>query len=55
MVATSSCGIVEFEVLTAEKMKSTMFWDVTPCDPLEVYRLFGGTVCLLPTSCWLLV
>jgi hypothetical protein len=23
--------------------KSTIFWDITPCSPLEVNRLFGGT------------
>jgi hypothetical protein len=24
-------------------MKSTVFWDITPCSPLKVYRRFGGT------------
>jgi hypothetical protein len=24
-------------------MKSTIFWDITPCSPLSVYRRFGGT------------
>jgi hypothetical protein len=42
-----------------------MFWDITPCSPLKIYRCFGGTVrlhfqgrrmsqsrlCLLPASC----
>jgi hypothetical protein len=25
------------------KRKSTIFWDMMPCGPLKVYRLFGGT------------
>jgi hypothetical protein len=25
------------------KMKSTYFWDITPCSPLRVNRRFGGT------------
>jgi hypothetical protein len=27
---------VEFEVLTPVVMKSTLFWDITPCSPLKV-------------------
>jgi hypothetical protein len=27
--------LVRFEVLTAVVMKSTIFWDITPCDPLS--------------------
>jgi hypothetical protein len=34
---------VGFEVLTAVVMKSTIFWDITPCSPLKVNRRFGGT------------
>jgi hypothetical protein len=25
--------------------KSIMFWDVTPCSPVEVHRHFKGTYC----------
>jgi hypothetical protein len=32
-----------FEVLTAVVMKSTIFWDITPCSPLKVNRRLGGT------------
>jgi hypothetical protein len=32
----------EFEVLTPVVMKSTIFWDITPCSPLKVNRRFGG-------------
>jgi hypothetical protein len=39
--------IVWFEVLTAVVMKSTIFWDITPCSPLSVNRRFGGTCRLL--------
>jgi hypothetical protein len=34
---------VGFEVLTAVVMKSTVFWDITPCSPLSVDRRFGET------------
>jgi hypothetical protein len=34
---------VGFEVLTAVVMKSSMFWDKTPCSALKVKRRFGGT------------
>jgi hypothetical protein len=35
--------ILVFEVLTAVAMKSSIFWDVTPCSPLKVNRRFGRT------------
>jgi hypothetical protein len=39
---------IRFEVLTAVVMKSTVFWDITPCGPLLVNRRFGGAeLCLL--------
>jgi hypothetical protein len=31
------------EVLTAVVMKSSAFWDITPCSPLRVNRRFGET------------
>jgi hypothetical protein len=34
---------VGFEVLTAVVMKSTVFWDITPCSPLKVNRRFEET------------
>jgi hypothetical protein len=34
---------VEFEVLTAVVMRSSIFWDITPRSPLKVNRRFGGT------------
>jgi hypothetical protein len=34
---------VGFEVITAVVMKSSVFWDITPCGPLKVNRHFGGT------------
>jgi hypothetical protein len=30
-------GYVGFEVLTAVTMKSTIFWNVTPCNVVDVY------------------
>jgi hypothetical protein len=33
---------VGMEVLTEVAMKSTLFWDITPCSPLKVNRCFGG-------------
>jgi hypothetical protein len=35
-----------FEVFTAVVMRSTIFWDITPCSPLSVNRRFGGAYCL---------
>jgi hypothetical protein len=33
---------VAFEVLAAVAMKSSVFWDITPCSLLKVNRGFGG-------------
>jgi hypothetical protein len=30
---------VGFEVLTAVVMKSTIFWDITPCSPLKMEEI----------------
>jgi hypothetical protein len=35
--------LVEFEVLIAVVMKSTIFWEIVPCSPLKVNRRFGET------------
>jgi hypothetical protein len=35
-------------------MKNFIFWDITPCSPLRVNRLFGGT-CHLIDTCFALV
>jgi hypothetical protein len=37
---------VRLEVLTAVVMKSSVFWDITQCSPLEVSRRLGGTYLL---------
>jgi hypothetical protein len=37
---------VGFEVLTAVVIKSTIFWDITPCGPLKANWRFGGTYLL---------
>jgi hypothetical protein len=42
-IFTNILKTVGFEVLTAVVMKSTIFWDITPCSPLSVNRCFGGT------------
>jgi hypothetical protein len=34
------------EVLTTMPMKSTIFWDVTPCSAVGVYESFRGICCL---------
>jgi hypothetical protein len=41
----NSCP-VESEVLAVVVMKSSVFWDMTPCSPLKVNRCFGG-ICRL--------
>jgi hypothetical protein len=40
---TRNLSLVRFEVLTVVVIKSTIFWDITPCSPLRVNRRFGGT------------
>jgi hypothetical protein len=44
-LGNTGLDLVGFEVLTAVVMKSTIFWDITPCSPLSVSRRFGGTLC----------
>jgi hypothetical protein len=34
---------VRFEILKAVVMKSSIFWDITPCSPLKTNRRFRGT------------
>jgi hypothetical protein len=33
--ATNNTSFVRFQVLTAVVMKSSIFWDITPCSPLK--------------------
>jgi hypothetical protein len=35
---------IEFEVLRAVVIKSSVFWDTTPCIPFKSNRSFGGTI-----------
>jgi hypothetical protein len=42
-----SCGIHCEVVKHIGAVKSTIFWDITPCSPLKVNRHFGGTYRLL--------
>jgi hypothetical protein len=35
--------LAALEVLTAVVMKTSTFWDITPCNPLKVNRRFGET------------
>jgi hypothetical protein len=39
-------SIVGSGVLAAATVKSSIFWDMTPCSPTEIHRLFGGMYCL---------
>jgi hypothetical protein len=41
------------EVLTAEAMKSSAFWDIAPCSPLKVNVHFRSSVCYLFPHCFL--
>jgi hypothetical protein len=36
-------AFIWFNDLTAVVMKSSIFWDITPCSPLKINRLFEGT------------
>jgi hypothetical protein len=31
-------------------MKSSIFWDITPCTPLKINRRFGGTYLSPPSA-----
>jgi hypothetical protein len=43
----SKVNFVRFEALMAVTMKSNcMFWYVTPCSLVEIYRRFGRIYCL---------
>jgi hypothetical protein len=42
MDVTKNKNLCRIEVLTAVIMKSTIFWDVTPCSPLKVNLLHAG-------------
>jgi hypothetical protein len=44
---------VGFEALTAVVMKSSVFWDITQCNPLKINRCFEGTALL--DNCFMLV
>jgi hypothetical protein len=35
-----------YEVLTAVLVKSSIFWIITPCNPLEINRCFGEIYCV---------
>jgi hypothetical protein len=37
---------VRFQVCTVVNMRITVFWDVVPCNLVEVYRHFRGSCCL---------
>jgi hypothetical protein len=37
-VIVIAAAAVGFEVLTGVVMKSSVFWDITPCSPLKVSR-----------------
>jgi hypothetical protein len=37
---------VRFKVITAVVMKSSIFWDITPCSLFKVNQRSGGTRCL---------
>jgi hypothetical protein len=39
-------GLVRSYVTFAIIRVGTLFWDLTPCSPVQVFRLFGGTCCL---------
>jgi hypothetical protein len=39
----TKAAFVGFEVLTSVTMKSSVFWDITPCSLVKVSRCFRGT------------
>jgi hypothetical protein len=42
LLVNKSTSIV-FEILTVVVIKSSVFWDITPCSPFKVNQHFGGT------------
>jgi hypothetical protein len=42
---SDKCPSVGSGVIAAVTMMSTIFWDVTPCSPAEVYEHVRGTYC----------
>jgi hypothetical protein len=40
-------NVVKYEVSTEAATKRTTFWNVTPCNPTEKHRRFGGTYYLI--------
>jgi hypothetical protein len=40
---TTNWIYVGFEVLSPVVMKSSIYWDITPCSPLKFIRRLGGT------------
>jgi hypothetical protein len=46
MCIENTSRIVWFEVPKALTMRSAVFWNVTPCSRVEVYRRFRWTSCL---------
>jgi hypothetical protein len=41
---TAAIAHVRFEILTAVVMKSTIFWNITPCSPLKVKPTFRSNI-----------
>jgi hypothetical protein len=39
-------SIVKFQVLTTVSMKFIVFWDILPCNQIDVDRRFRGACCL---------
>jgi hypothetical protein len=35
--------VLGVEVFRAVAMKNSVFWDITPCSPLNIYRRFEGS------------
>jgi hypothetical protein len=53
MISNTACRILSknnhtmrFQVLTATRIKTTVFWDVAPCSLVETDRRFRGAFCL---------
>jgi hypothetical protein len=43
---------IGFEAVTVMTTKSTVFWDVTPYNLIEVYRCFRGTLVFSYMTAW---
>jgi hypothetical protein len=46
IIMLNEWDLVKFKVLTATRVKMTVYWDVAPCSVVDINRRFIGYYCL---------